>query len=322
MRRSVPAGASLRRLPAVGTPRVGGATMPNAEQLLREGRPDEALAALEQQVRGDPSNGKLRTFLFQLLCVLGRWERALTQLNVAAELDPGQLLTAQILRPALQCEALRAEVFAGRRTPLVFGEPEEWVAWMVRANQLGARGEALQARELRSKALEAAPAVPGTLEADGGRYEFEWLADADPRLGPVLEAVIDGGYFWVPLRHVAEILLEKPGELRDVVWFPASVRWTNGGESACLIPTRYPGSESSPDPGVRLARKTEWMDQGDGVFVGLGQRLFSTDADEFPLLDVRRIAFGFAAASPGGVGSDGAGEGAGPVSPAADRAKK
>ncbi|MHC4326995.1 MAG: tetratricopeptide repeat protein [Planctomycetota bacterium] len=58
-----------------------------AEELLRSGQLHEALAALESEVRADPANAKLRVFLFQLLCVLGDWERALTQLNTAAELD-------------------------------------------------------------------------------------------------------------------------------------------------------------------------------------------------------------------------------------------
>jgi len=219
--------------------------MTNAERLLREGRPEEALAALETEVRGDPSNGKLRTFLFQLLSVLGSWERALTQLNVAAELDPSQLLTAQLFRPALQCEALRAEVFAGRRTPLVFGEPAEWVGLMIRANQLTAEGDVSGSREMRAAALEAAPAVSGVVEVDSGSRPFEWLADADPRLGPILEAVIDGRYFWVPLVNVSDVRLEKPTDLRDVVWTMAQFRWTNGGEASGLIPTRYPGSEAS-----------------------------------------------------------------------------
>jgi type VI secretion system protein ImpE len=148
---------------------------------------------------------------------------------------------------------------------------------------------------MRAAALEAAPAIAGAVETDSGRHDFEWLADADPRLGPLLEAVIDGRYFWVPLVNVAEVRLEKPTDLRDVVWTLAQFRWTNGGEAAGLIPTRYPGSESSRDGAVRLARKTEWVDRGGDLFVGFGQRLFATDGDDFPLLEARRIAFGAAA---------------------------
>ncbi|GAI96313.1 unnamed protein product, partial [marine sediment metagenome] len=78
-----------------------------AEELLQAGQLTEALAVLEDQIRSDPANAKLRVFLFQLLSVQGDWERALTQLNVAAEIDPINLLMAQVCRAALNCEALR-----------------------------------------------------------------------------------------------------------------------------------------------------------------------------------------------------------------------
>jgi len=42
-----------------------------AEKLLQAGDLDSALAALQNQVRDDPSNSAFRIFLFQLLCVRG-----------------------------------------------------------------------------------------------------------------------------------------------------------------------------------------------------------------------------------------------------------
>ncbi len=56
-----------------------------------------------------------------------------------------------------------------------------------------------------------------------------------------------------------------------------------------LIPTRYPGSESSKDDQIRLARKTDWQDAGNGLFIGLGQRTLATDAEDYALLDIRQI---------------------------------
>ncbi|MHC4203002.1 MAG: type VI secretion system accessory protein TagJ, partial [Planctomycetota bacterium] len=165
-----------------------------AEELLRSGQLNDALAALESEIRADPANAKLRVFLFQLLCVLGDWERALTQLNTAAELDAANLLMAQVCRTAISCEAFRAEIFAGKRSPLVFGEPDEWVAWLVQAGQMIAEGKYEASQKLRDRAFEAAPAVPGSID---GR-SFQWISDADSRFGPVLEAIIDGKYYWVP----------------------------------------------------------------------------------------------------------------------------
>src|SRR5690606_22968330 len=52
------------------------------ESKLKEGRPDEALQLLTAEVRTNPADAKRRVFLFQLLALLGQWERAQNQLNV------------------------------------------------------------------------------------------------------------------------------------------------------------------------------------------------------------------------------------------------
>jgi len=257
----------------------------SAEDLLRDLKLDESLAALQQQVRSNPADAKARVFLFQLLCVLGQYERALTQLNVAGDMDASTLAMVQTYREALSCEALRREIFAGRRSPLVFGDPEQWVALLLQALALGADGSHAQANELRSEAFEKAPTTSGELDGQ----PFEWIADADSRLGPILEAVVNGNYYWIPFARVKEINLEAPEDLRDMVWMPAYFTWANGGETVGLIPTRYPGSELSDDPQIQMARKTDWAVEGEDSYVGYGQRILATDVDEYPLLNVRHV---------------------------------
>jgi len=95
----------------------------SAEQSLREGRLLDALAELQAQVRKEPANAKHRIFLFQLLAALGQWERALNQLNVVGEMDALALPMVQTYREALRCEIFRAEVFTGRRSPLILATP-------------------------------------------------------------------------------------------------------------------------------------------------------------------------------------------------------
>jgi type VI secretion system protein ImpE len=256
-----------------------------ARLLLSSGDLAGALAALQDQVRKDPADARLRVFLFQLLCVLGRWERAATQLEVAAELDPITLAMAQMYREALKCERLRAEVFAGRKSPLIFGEPEEWLALLIEALLVAGSPRAAQSDALRARALELAPATTGSVNGE----PFEWLADADSRLGPVCEAIINGRYYWIPFARLSRIDIEAPVDLRDVAWMPAHFQFANGGEAVAVIPTRYPGSESSPDPQLCLARKTIWQEVRPGVFEGLGQRLFATNDKDYPLFEVRSI---------------------------------
>lgn len=257
----------------------------DAQEALRGGRLEEALSALEQQVRREPAEARHRVFLAQLLCVLGQWQRALGQVQVAGELDAGNLGFSNTYREVVRCELLRAEVFAGRRAPLVLGEPEPWLALLLEALRLAALGEWQHSQELRGKAFEAAPASPGTLDGQ----PFEWIADADPRLGPVLEAIVAGRYYWVPFSRVLSVSLEAPQDLRDLVWLPAGFRWRNGGEAVGFVPSRYPGSEASQDGTIRLARRTEWVDRGAGLYTGVGQRLLVTDVGEHALFDTRHL---------------------------------
>jgi len=272
-----------------------------AQELLKQGKPVEALAALQDHVRKAAASGKERVFLFQLLAVLGRWDRALTQLNVAADLDKANEMMAKVCREALQCEALRATVFKGEKSPLVFGEPEEWLGQMVQSAKLSGQGHAAAAAEMRAMALEAAPGIAGAITiaeptGEGKSKEkeeaFEWAADADSRLGPMIEAVIQGKYYWIPMHRIRLMTIEAPSDLRDVVWLPVSFTWTNGGSMVGLLFSRYPGSESSADGLVQLARKTDWADDGAGGSIGRGLRTLMTDAGEYPLLAVRSLRFG------------------------------
>lgn len=256
-----------------------------AEDRLRAGDLEESLRDLQEQVRRQPAHAGYRVFLFQLLAVMGQWRRALNQLEVAGELDAGTLAMVQTYREVLRCEVLRAEVFAGRRSPLVFGTPAEWVALLMESQRLLARGAIEQARGLRERALEQAPTTSGTI--DGAR--FEWIMDGDARLGPLLEVIISGRYYWVPFQRIHAIRLEQPADLRDLVWMPAQFTWTNQGEAVGFIPTRYPGSESSANPELRRAQRTEWQELPDGACLGLGQRMFFTDSGEYSLMDLRAV---------------------------------
>lgn len=259
--------------------------MASAEELIAAGDPQGALKLLQQQVRTRADDVKLRTFLFQLLSVLGQWQRALTQLGVCGELDAGTLAMVNTYREALQCEAVREAVFAGRTLPHAFGRPEPFVALLAEALQADARGDAAASARLRGEALDLAEPVAGTLNGEA----FEWIADADSRLGPLLEVIINGRYGWVPFSQLARVVVEAPSDLRDLVWLPAQLMFPNGGETVALIPTRYAGSAESTEAAIQMARKTEWLALGEEHYRGLGQRVLTSSASELGLLDVREI---------------------------------
>ncbi len=175
--------------------------MSAAEEKLRAADLGGCLAELQREVKRSPADAKLRTFLAQLLMVMGDWKRALTQLAVVGELDASALPMVHAYRAAIQCEALRESVLRGERSPLLLGDPEPWVALLVQALAALAADRRGEADTLRAQAFEAAPASAGQLNGAA----FEWIADADSRLGPILEVLLNGAYYWVPFHRLASL---------------------------------------------------------------------------------------------------------------------
>lgn len=258
-----------------------------AQDYLKEGDVKSALNALMQSVRDEPQKVENRTFLFQLLAVNGEWDRALNQLVVAGEMDSQAIPMVQTYREALSCEALRSKVFSGDRSPLIFGDPEQWIALMLESVKLVAQNKLADAASLREEAFENAPSVSGSVNGE----PFDWIADADSRIGPFLEAIVNGNYYWIPMHRISKVEIEPPEDLRDLVWLPAQFSWANGGQAIGLIPSRYPGSETSENGMVQLARRTEWLELGDSIYCGLGQRQLVTDSNEYSLLEIRELSF-------------------------------
>ena len=105
------------------------------------------------------------------------------------------------------------------------------------------------ARPRRSRSCarwRSRPRRPRAATLDG--RPFEWIADADSRLGPVLEAIINGRYYWVPFSRLARDRLSNRRKT-CAIWCGCrrSCSSQNGGESVALIPTRYPGSAAADD---------------------------------------------------------------------------
>src|SRR5256885_10811882 len=47
---------------------------------------------------------------------------------------------------------------------------------------------------------------------------------------PILEAIVNGRYYWIPFARLSEVRIEKPADLRDIAWTPAYLTLANGGE--------------------------------------------------------------------------------------------
>jgi len=256
-------------------------------ELIKLGDLAEALKTIQQNVRKNPADAKQRVLLFQIQVILGQWDKARTQLDVLKDLDNMAQFMVQTYQQVLLCEGVRKDVFAGKRAPMVFGEPESWVALLLEALKMEIEGQFDSAKALRAEALDKATVVSGSIDNEA----FEWIADADSRIGPMLEAVVNGQYYWIPFHRLSLIQLTAPEDLRDFAWIPAQFVWANGGEAFGFIPSRYSGSEDSKDSQIQLARKTEWKEISTDSYKGLGQRMLTTDQNDYSLLDIREIKF-------------------------------
>jgi type VI secretion system protein ImpE len=258
----------------------------DAASLLKEGNLADCKAQLFSEIKKDPSNVELRIFLFQLSCINRDWQRAQTQLDVLKDLSDSTLAMVNTYQQLIECEQKREKVLSGEKAPTCFGEPSHWLVYYVKAYQQYSLNNIDQAHQLIQEGAELAPAISGSVNNE----PFEWLSDGDVRFGPSIEVMLNGGYYWLPLEYVAEINFESVDDLRDLVWRPANLTLKNKGQLIVFIPVRYPVNANTTDSQL-LARICDWQEPNENFYIGNGQRVFVTDKNEYPLLNVDSIKF-------------------------------
>jgi type VI secretion system protein ImpE len=229
------------------------------KELFDSGKVRETVKALTAYLRERPSDQAQRTFLFELLCFSGEYERAAKQLAVLADGSVEKETGAIVYYAALHAEKERHELFASQAFP--------------------------------ADEIAGDPPIAGELNGK----PFSEIRDADPDLGPRLEVFAAGAYLWIPFKHLASVEMMPPTRLRDTLWAPAlvqtaeSFRGTDLGE--VLIPAIYPFSWKSEDEALWLGRVTGWAADDQGTEYPSGQKVLLVDGEEVPFLEVRSIKF-------------------------------
>lgn len=232
----------------------------NPQELYRAGHLTDAIKALSAELRDNPTDVRRRTFLFELLCFAGEYERADKQLEVLAQAGPQSEMGVLLYRSALYAERQRHDVF--------------------------------QRGEFPSQSEDDSPDRGGTVNGKS----FGYFSDADPRTGAKLEIFAAGNYLLLPLEHVASIEIPPPKRLRDLIWSPAAVRTTpafKGTElGEVLLPVLAPFSWKHPDEAVRLGRMTVWDKPENSEYqIPFGQKMWLVDDEEIPFLELRALEF-------------------------------
>jgi type VI secretion system protein ImpE len=227
------------------------------KQLFDAGKVRDAEAACSRLLRQNPTDVGQRTFLFELLCFSGQYDRAEKQLHVLSEGGKEAEMGAVLYFSALHAERVRHDMFRKEEFPK---EP-------------------------------ARPSPAGSLNGK----PFQSISDADPEIGARLEVFAAGAYLWIPFEHISFVRIDPPKHLRDTLWTTADVltgpsfQGTDIGQA--IIPAIYPFSWKSEDESVWLGRTTEWVRDDEGHEFPVGQKSFIVDGEEVPLLEIRSLEF-------------------------------
>ena len=262
-----------------------------SEVLLKDNNLAGALSDLKKSVASEPSDAEKRWFLFQLFCFNGEYKRAQEQLKLAAQLDDAFQSAFLIYSRVIASEFFREKVvMSAEETPLILGEPEEWMAKLFEANRMLGQGNLEAATKLRMEVYELQPAISGKCND----VPFEWICDQDSRFAGNLECFLNGKYYWLSLAQVKELKLGFESNNRsyiDLLYPQAKLTLKTEAELDVILFARYPGNYSPELPELALNRLTEWEDLNDYNILGRGQRMFCADSGDFPLLELKQLSF-------------------------------
>src|SRR5579875_1943497 len=90
----------------------------DALSLYRAGQLQPAIDALGGELRKQPLDTRRRTFLFELLCFAGEYDRASKQLDILSDANAEAAAGTMLYRSALHAERTRQEMFAENKLPL------------------------------------------------------------------------------------------------------------------------------------------------------------------------------------------------------------
>ena len=262
----------------------------SAKELFEAGNLSGAIELLTQDVKANPRDNKSRIFLFELLCFSGEFQRAGRQLDAVAQTsgDVKTEMGAQAYQSVLQAETMRRGFFTGTcKTPKFFAEPPLYTSLHIDATSQWQANELEAMERLLEESRRGRNPIPGHCNGNS----FNDFHDGDDLIGPFLEVLFQGDYFWLPFEQIERIEIKAPSTLRDLLWTPAKLELRDRPLGDVFVPAQYFGSHEHTDDSIKLGRMTDWKSVGDEILLGMGQHTFFADETEYPLLEIRTIEF-------------------------------
>jgi len=261
--------------------------MNDAKLKLDAGDLKGAIEEAIKLVKTNPTNVSARTFLFELSCFSGDWDRAEKQLDAIGHQDANAAVGTLIYRQNIKAEKDRLHLFSHSTRPEAVMAFPDYVEDLLKAAECVRLGDIARAREILDEVEEKRPAFSVTV--DGEAYSD--FRDYNDLTMCVFEAIVKDVYVWLPFEHVESIEFLDRKSLRDVYWPQAKVEMVNGTTGEMFLPSLYANTWKHPDDLVRLGRSVDWRDLGQELYIGEGSRIFWMSGRDRPMLDIKSIRF-------------------------------
>ena len=261
-----------------------------AMEFYQAGQLDEAVNASIQLVKSHPADIGYRFQLAELSCIAGDLDRADKQLDTVTNQDPQAAVGAALMRQLVRAELARQECFYQGRVPEFLGEPSDNLKAHLQALTLYRSGDIAAAAE----------AIAGWTEQSNLRQsmcvndrDVDDLRDLDDILSPVLEVhTTTGKYFWVDWNQILFLEVHKPQRPFDLLWRQATLSIESGPDGEVYLPAIYlePLADGPADDNLRLGRGTDWLDSGQGIVRGRGQKTLLVGDEDLPLMELKTLS--------------------------------
>jgi len=259
-----------------------------ASDLYREGRLNDAILAMNDEVRTHPTDVERRSFLCELLCLAGNLDRADAQLETVTAQQPAAGVGVSLVRQLIRGERARRDFHESGRAPEFLEKPSEEAQLRIRASILLREGELAEATQLLADAEERRPHPRGTVAG----ASFDDFRDLDDLLGGFLEVLTSTGkYYWISMDRVESLAVRKPERPLDLLWVPTELSATGGPEGVVYLPAVYTGPTPVEDEALLLGRATEWAGDDDQAVRGAGLRTFLVGDGDVPILHLGEMIF-------------------------------
>lgn len=268
--------------------------------LLAASRLDDAISALQEQLRESPANTDLRALLIELLCINNDLERADEQLGFLMKHHPELGVGTINLRQLIRAQQARRAFHQGLACNDIVIEctPVTDQAASSNGADRSAAAKALLAIQYHIANADNDAATSAALELEEHRApSWFWLdtADTDPvpvrdcddSLNSYLEGLgTDGKYYLWSWQRIDSVDIAPPATLLERVWRRASVVLDDGRQGEVFLPMSYVNSHSAHQ---RLGRESDWHARTPRFVTGQGQKMLLAGEDAIALNQIKRL---------------------------------